>query len=252
MPKWCSYTVVLSLPDTFFFETDTRCLAGTRDMIEPSEQTRMALGSILVLACDWKTMGIFPLLALSLALALHLWPRGRYEHPRSVLALLVKTSLSLSLSTLVYLDDLTDLFFILLYSNPDLRTLPPELGRLVDCYHLKLLNLNLKDLPKRARPGEHSDVSNIPFYYMAQMVGVLWLVDYRSITFRYGPENFIRALWLINELGNNILVMDRLWLSAVWLGDGAHFLARALHLRNTKALVNVRKTGRYDEEKTAH
>ena len=28
-------------------------------------------------------------------------------------------------------------------------------------------------------------------YYMAQMVGVLWLVDYQSVTFRYGPENFI-------------------------------------------------------------
>ena len=51
---------------------------------------------------------------------------------------------------------------------------------------------------------------DIYIYYMAQMVGVLWLVDNRSVIFRYGPENFIRALWLVNELGNNILVMDRL------------------------------------------
>ena len=93
--------------------------------------------------------------------------------------------------------------------------------------------------------------SNKHIYYMAQMVGVLWLVDGQSITLSYGPENFIRRLWLVNKLGNNILVMDRLWLLEVWLGDGAHFLARALHLRNTEALVNVQKTC-YDEEKTAH
>ena len=48
--------------------------------------------------------------------------------------------------------------------------------------------------------------------YLERMIGVPWLVDYRSVTFSYGPENFIRALWLVNkELGNSILVTDRLW-----------------------------------------
>ena len=41
-----------------------------------------------------------------------------------------------------------------LYSNPDLRTLPPELGNLTDCWQLKLNKLNLTNLPKRARPGK--------------------------------------------------------------------------------------------------
>ena len=118
---------------------------------------------------------------------------------------------------------------------------------------VRKINSIQNDVPSNLLHMQQSKIFVIrDVYYMAQMVGVLWLAGYRSVTCRYGPENFICALWLVNELGNNILVMDWLWLSAVWLSDGAHFLARALHLRNTKALVNIWMTGRYDKEKTAH
>ena len=38
-------------------------------------------------------------------------------------------------------------------SNPDLRTLPPELGNLRECWQLRLNKLNLQGIPKHVRPG---------------------------------------------------------------------------------------------------
>lgn len=41
-----------------------------------------------------------------------------------------------------------------LSNNPELRTLPPELGNLRDCWQLRLNKLNLSGIPKHVRPGE--------------------------------------------------------------------------------------------------
>ena len=39
------------------------------------------------------------------------------------------------------------------FSNPDLRTLPSELGNLRECWQLRLNKLNLPGIPKHVRPG---------------------------------------------------------------------------------------------------
>ena len=57
---------------------------------------------------------------------------------------------------------------------------------------------------------------------MQYNVGVLWLVD--------------KCVWLVNKLGNNILFMGRLRLSAVWLNDGANFLASGPYIWETQKL----------------
>lgn len=45
-------------------------------------------------------------------------------------------------------------FVIFCYSNPELRTLPPELGNLRECWQLRLTKLTLPGIPKHVRPGE--------------------------------------------------------------------------------------------------
>lgn len=49
------------------------------------------------------------------------------------------------------------------FSNVDLRTLPPQLGNLRDCWQLRLTNLNLTGLPKHVRPGKSlsSEIRNL-------------------------------------------------------------------------------------------
>ena len=46
----------------------------------------------------------------------------------------------------------------------------------------------------------------------------------------------VGVLWLVNKLGNNILFMGRLRLSAVWLNDGANFLASGPYIWETQKL----------------
>lgn len=48
------------------------------------------------------------------------------------------------------------IYFVVLFScsNPELRTLPPELGNLRDCWQLRLNKLNLSGIPKHVRPGK--------------------------------------------------------------------------------------------------
>ncbi|XP_048583428.1 leucine-rich repeat serine/threonine-protein kinase 1 isoform X2 [Nematostella vectensis] len=48
---------------------------------------------------------------------------------------------------------LTNLNELDLSNNPDLRTLPPQLGNLRDCWQLRLNKLTLTELPKHVRPG---------------------------------------------------------------------------------------------------
>ena len=57
---------------------------------------------------------------------------------------------------------------------------------------------------------------------MKYNVAVLWLVD--------------KCVWLVNKLGNNILFMGRLRLLAVWLNDGANFLASGPYIWETQKL----------------
>ena len=52
-------------------------------------------------------------------------------------------------------------FVIFCYSNPELRTLPPELGNLRECWQLRLTKLTLPGIPKHVRPGELTTESKL-------------------------------------------------------------------------------------------
>lgn len=45
------------------------------------------------------------------------------------------------------------LIVCMFFSNPEIKTLPPELGNLRECWQLRLNKLNLQLLPKHVRPG---------------------------------------------------------------------------------------------------
>ncbi|EDO31971.1 predicted protein, partial [Nematostella vectensis] len=75
---------------------------------------------------------------------------------------------------------LTNLNELDLSNNPDLRTLPPQLGNLRDCWQLRLNKLTLTELPKHVRPGVLSKDTlaflratlrkSVPYYRMKLMV----------------------------------------------------------------------------------
>lgn len=76
--------------------------------------------------------------------------RGRLSLSRSVSSLLC----SLESRKLAWKEAELTCFVIFCYSNPELRTLPPELGNLRECWQLRLTKLTLPGIPKHVRPGE--------------------------------------------------------------------------------------------------
>ncbi|XP_078364681.1 leucine-rich repeat serine/threonine-protein kinase 1-like isoform X2 [Oculina patagonica] len=108
------------------------------------------------------------------------------EFPASLLAPTLETLL-LSDNNLqvvpVSICGLMSLIELDLSNNPDLRTLPPELGNLRECWQLRLNKLYLPGIPKHVRPGENGvrpkDTlaylratlrKSVPYYRMKLMV----------------------------------------------------------------------------------